>query len=183
MTLIYLVNVGANTTHQGKARSPILEDGRWHFVSFPTAADEPSQPYPETVRRYLRSKDINTTHADPCWEHHTDGNDCVNPRATALKTVKQGDMLLFSGGSCGDTAATTGTASLESVAGISWGCCVCRRLLDPGSRFSRSVSPTGSAHDAMPISSRIASGCRRIMLFFLVRRRYRRGLNALLIWR
>lgn len=97
MTSIYLVNVGANTKHQGKARSPILEDGRWHFVSFPTAPDEPSQPYPETIRPYLRSKDINTTHADPCWDDHTYGDDCANPRATALRTVKQGDMLLFWG--------------------------------------------------------------------------------------
>ena len=95
MTSIYLVNVGANTTHQGKARSPISADGRWHCVSFPTAPGEPSQPYPEAVRPYLRGKEINTTHADPCWEEHTYGDDCANPRASALKTVKPGDMLLF----------------------------------------------------------------------------------------
>lgn len=97
MKSIYLVNVGANTTHQGKARSPIFADGRWHFVSFPTAPGEPSQPYPETVRPYLRGKEINTTHADPCWEDHTYGDECANPRATALKTVRPGDMLLFWG--------------------------------------------------------------------------------------
>jgi len=36
MSLVYIINVGANTSHTGKARSPIFGDGSWVYVSFPT---------------------------------------------------------------------------------------------------------------------------------------------------
>jgi hypothetical protein len=97
MTSIYLINIGANTTHQAKARSPIFDDGSWVYVSFPTAADQPSQEYSAQARPYLRNPSIERTHADPCWDAMTYGDNCANPRAGALRTVQPGDTLLFWG--------------------------------------------------------------------------------------
>jgi ABC-type branched-subunit amino acid transport system substrate-binding protein len=39
MSKIFLVNVGANTSHASKARSPIFEDGTFVYVSFPLDED------------------------------------------------------------------------------------------------------------------------------------------------
>lgn len=97
MTSIYLINVGANMMHKDKARSPVFEDGRWHYVSFPASADEPSQEYPGHVSCYLQSEDVKSTHADPSWADCTYGDNCSNPRAGALKKVQRGDILLFWG--------------------------------------------------------------------------------------
>jgi len=97
MTSIYLINIGANTTHQAKARSPIFDAGSWVYVSFPTAADQPSQEYSAQARPYLRNASIERTHADPCWDAMTYGDNCANPRAGALRTVQPGDTLLFWG--------------------------------------------------------------------------------------
>jgi Nucleotide modification associated domain 3 len=97
MRSIYLVNVGANTMHCGEARSPIFDDGSWHYVSFPTSPGKASQKYLDDARSYLLNDSINYTHADPSWDDYTYGDNCANPRAGALKKVQRGDILLFWG--------------------------------------------------------------------------------------
>ncbi|CAK6695303.1 hypothetical protein [Synechococcus sp. CBW1107] len=97
MTSVYLVNIGANTSHSGRARSPIFEDGSWVFVSFPTSTPQPPPEYSSQALPFLRGVGPTYTHADPCWDDLTYGDDCTNPRAGALKGVIKGDILLFWG--------------------------------------------------------------------------------------
>ena len=97
MTSVYLVNIGANMSHRGRARSPIFDDGSWVFVSFPTSNPQPSPGYSCHALPFLRGVDPSYTHADPCWDDLTYGDDCANPRARALMGVKKGDILLFWG--------------------------------------------------------------------------------------
>lgn len=97
MTSVYLVNVGTNTSHGGRARSPIFADGSWVFVSYPTPNSQLSQRYSPQVRPFLRGRSAVYTHADPCWGDLSYGDECANPRALALKRVTKGDILLFWG--------------------------------------------------------------------------------------
>lgn len=97
MTSVYLVNIGANMSHKGRARSPIFADGSWVFVSYPTSTPHLSQEYPSHALPFLRGDSPPYTHADPCWDALTYGDDCANPRALALKRVTKGDILLFWG--------------------------------------------------------------------------------------
>src|SRR5438876_2819 len=39
MSKVYLINVGANTSHAPCARSPLFNDGKFEFVSFPCDAN------------------------------------------------------------------------------------------------------------------------------------------------
>ncbi len=95
MPKIYLINVGANTRHQSKARSPLFPDGSFIYVSFPDK-DWPT-PYPATMKRFVRDAGELTTHLDPDWEHLTYGDNCSNRRARALLKVQENDILLFWG--------------------------------------------------------------------------------------
>jgi len=96
MSLVYIINVGANTSHTGKARSPIFGDGSWVYVSFPTR--HPYRPgYSLDARPFIRGVSAENTHADPSWEDLSYGDNCSNPRALALKKVRNGDILLFWG--------------------------------------------------------------------------------------
>lgn len=91
MPRIYFVNVGANTTHAMRARSPIFPDNSFFFVTFPTD-DGSGQSYPLNMRRYIRDVD-SRTHLDPAGYAY--GDCCQNPRARALLNVQQNDILLF----------------------------------------------------------------------------------------
>jgi hypothetical protein len=98
MATIYLINVGANSRHRAVARSPVFDDGRFVYVSFPTrdkAAN--SSSYSGAARSYVSNPDKWRTHADPDWENLTYGHYCANPRALSLKRVCPGDTLLFWG--------------------------------------------------------------------------------------
>jgi hypothetical protein len=97
MATIYLVNVGANSSHATTARSPVFPDGRFTFVSFPTRSRDHTQIYSNAARQYVRGADDWRTHADPDWANLTYGDYCANPRAGALKKAQKGDILLFWG--------------------------------------------------------------------------------------
>jgi hypothetical protein len=101
MSRIYLVNVGANTSHAVRARSPIFKDGSFKYVSFPyRSADVSEAPaYPKDVASFVRMEKLAgwETHADPDWPRLTYGDYCRNPRAAALAKVQPGDTLLFWG--------------------------------------------------------------------------------------
>src|SRR5437868_14028056 len=97
MSKIFLVNVGANVKHQARARSPIFDNDRFIFVSFPlTEGEEPGlKPYPPAARPFTRNVGIYETHADPDWDNLTYGDYTANGRAAALKRAAPGDVLLF----------------------------------------------------------------------------------------
>ncbi len=98
MCSIYLINVGANTSHSSQARSPIF-DGSFVFVSFCTnrGEDNPT-PYAQEMLPFTSPhKDNLKTHNDPNWHDLTYGDDCSNRRAAVLKKVIPGDILLFWG--------------------------------------------------------------------------------------
>jgi Nucleotide modification associated domain 3 len=92
---IYLINVGANTSHWSKARSPIFPDGSFRFVSFPT---ELGVPYPAEMMQFTRGGgDGLRTHLDPDWTNLTYGDTLNNGRGGALRKVRVNDVLLFWG--------------------------------------------------------------------------------------
>jgi hypothetical protein len=97
VTIVYVVNVGANSGHASVARSPVFDDGGFVFVSFPTKRAERTQAYAGSARSYVRNVERHRTHADPDWVRLTYGDYCDNPRAGALKRASQGDILLFWG--------------------------------------------------------------------------------------
>jgi hypothetical protein len=97
---IYIVNVGANTNHCSRARSPIFHDGTWRYVSF--CADPDNEPHctecPEEMLPFTNPNLHNlVTHNDPDWNRLTYGDDCSAPRAAALGGVEEGDILLLWG--------------------------------------------------------------------------------------
>jgi hypothetical protein len=94
MSRVYLINVGANTSHSSIARSPIFNDAHFIFVPFPTK-DKGLRPYSTEAMPFVRVTDIHYTHADPDWENLTYGDYCKNPRALALRNVAENDTLLF----------------------------------------------------------------------------------------
>ena len=96
MAKIYLINVGANTGHSRKARSPIFSDDTWIYVSFPrTKKSEKGQPYSPETLPFVRVRPGIKTHLDPDWKGLTYGDCCKNRRARALLRVQPGDILLF----------------------------------------------------------------------------------------
>lgn len=99
MAAVYLVNVGSNMSHRNQARSPIFDGGSWVFVSYPLSDAESSQGYSCNALPFVRIRDNSPlyTHADPCWNGLSYGDNCANPRALSLKRVSKGDILLFWG--------------------------------------------------------------------------------------
>jgi hypothetical protein len=98
MAQIYLINVGANTSHGGKARGPIFPDGTWVYMPFPREkSNAKGQPFPDLTRRFVSvGRDIKC-HLDPDWQRFTYGDCCKEPRAVSLSKAKIGDILLFWG--------------------------------------------------------------------------------------
>ena len=96
MSSVYLINIGANTSHSARARSPIFADGSFVYVSFPTPTPQRCG-YSREALPFLRGVPPDHTHADPCWGDFTYGDDCRNPRASILRLVEKDDILLFWG--------------------------------------------------------------------------------------
>jgi hypothetical protein len=99
MIKIFLVNVGANTSDQSRARSPIFERGRFVYVpfSFKQRGNDGYRDYPVTTRPFIRNMHGRATHCDPDWDNYTYGDNCQNGRARALAKARAGDILLFWG--------------------------------------------------------------------------------------
>jgi len=96
MSKVYLVNVGANTSHSAVARSPIFNDGSFIFVPFPLhVGKRGTRPCPVADCPFVRKVDVRDTHSDPDWRNLTYGDHCANPRAKALLRVVEDDILLF----------------------------------------------------------------------------------------
>lgn len=97
MSRIFLINVGANSAHQSKARCPIFSDGSFVFVPFPyNHNDEDGKwPYPANAWPFTYNLRWQQTHVDPDWPHLTYGDYLLNSRAAALKSAKPNDILLF----------------------------------------------------------------------------------------
>ena len=97
MSSIYLVNIGANTSHSAKARSPIFKDGSFIYVPFPTKHPKRDSGYPPDAVPFVRNVRRRCTHPDPDWKGLSYGDKCSNPRASSLRRVAIGDILLFWG--------------------------------------------------------------------------------------
>jgi hypothetical protein len=96
MAKIYLINVGANTSHERRARSPIFPDGTWIYVPFPRGTpDQEGQRFPDLTRPYVDVQEGIKCHCDPDWDRLTYGDCCNEPRAKSLLKVQKGDILLF----------------------------------------------------------------------------------------
>ncbi|HEX5760646.1 MAG TPA: hypothetical protein VF121_15775 [Thermoanaerobaculia bacterium] len=95
MSRVYLVNVGANTRHSGRARSPLFPDGSFKYVPFPQPG-ELSRPCNAEAAKYFRDEIYaQETHDDPDWQNLTYGDNCRNGRAAALRRAEVGNVLLF----------------------------------------------------------------------------------------
>src|SRR5207249_10609195 len=94
MAKIYLINVGANTGHSGKARSPVFPDGTWIYVPFPQNGGR-GQPFPRRACPVLPVPPGTKSPLDPDWKALTYGDCCKKPRARALSSVQRGAILLF----------------------------------------------------------------------------------------
>jgi Nucleotide modification associated domain 3 len=99
MAKIYLINVGANTSHSSKVRSPIfLDDLSWIYLAFPRInKNEDGQAYPSSTQPYQRVANGIKCHLDPDWDGLTYGDSCYEPRSKSLLRVKENDVLLFWG--------------------------------------------------------------------------------------
>ena len=96
MPRIFLINVGANSAHRSRARSPLFADGSFVFVPFPHDGDDDGAwPFPANAWPFTYNLRWHQTHVDPDWPELTYGDYVVNPRAAALKTVEPNDILLF----------------------------------------------------------------------------------------
>lgn len=96
MTRIFLINVGANLSHQGRARCPLFPDGTFVYVPFPLDGDEGGRwPYPTNAWPFTYNLRWHQTHVDPDWPYLTYGDYFSNPRAAALHTLVPHDILLF----------------------------------------------------------------------------------------
>jgi Nucleotide modification associated domain 3 len=92
---IFLINVGANTAHSSKARSPLFPNGEFMFIPFPDPYC--SDFYTRNAWPFVCDPESLTTHADPDWRNLTYGDNCHNRRAKALLGVERGHILLFWG--------------------------------------------------------------------------------------
>lgn len=96
MSKIYLINVGANSSHQSQARCPIRSDGTFVYVPFPFSDDEyGTRPYPSEAWKFTNGIKRDQTHADPDWKNLTYGDYVANARAASLRNVCPNDILLF----------------------------------------------------------------------------------------
>jgi hypothetical protein len=95
MAKIYLINVGANSAHAAKARSPVFVDSGniFEFVAFPDKGCV--QRYPKHLWHLVRPAWRSNCHLDPDWADVTYGDNCFNRRARALLSVRRDDILLF----------------------------------------------------------------------------------------
>lgn len=65
---IFLVNVGANVSHQSYAKSPLFSDGGFVYVPFPNLdGKREARPYPTIAWPFTKNLDRKQTHADPDW--------------------------------------------------------------------------------------------------------------------
>jgi hypothetical protein len=106
---IYLINVGANSRHQSRARSPLFVDKHPQFhsdflyVSFYCAAnsDTARAEYPASCQSFLNPRHLGAVkrfaHVDPDWENLTYGDCCDEPRGATLKNARVNDIFLFWG--------------------------------------------------------------------------------------
>ncbi|SRR6266404_1418948 len=96
MTKIYFINVGANTSHEGRARGPILSDGSGTYVPFPRDKEhEHGQDFPDLAMPCIRVPSGLKCHLDPDWDRLTYGDSCHEPRGRSLLKTQKGDILLF----------------------------------------------------------------------------------------
>lgn len=153
---IYLANVGVNTEHS--FTSPIFEDNTFEFLPIPEDLNSDS---PHAVRyRDLRSyydpdrnlcpyiphRFWNTVcHNDPEFETFTYGDICDDvPRASALKKLKSGDILLFLAGlECYIGSKRTGRYGFYLIGGLQIDS-VIRTMTQPpdgckGNRFAKNA--------------------------------------------
>ncbi len=95
MTRLFLINIGANSSHRASARCPLFPDGSFVYVPFPLDDDNGTYPYPTEAWPFTNGLSWYQTHADPDWENLTYGDYFLNPRAAALLTAGPSDILLF----------------------------------------------------------------------------------------
>lgn len=89
---VYLINIGANTGHAPRVRSPRFKDGSFVYVPFPEQPGPDARSMPPDALPFCRP-DILHAHDDPDWEHLTYGDRCTNGRAAALRNARPGDTL------------------------------------------------------------------------------------------
>jgi Nucleotide modification associated domain 3 len=96
MSKIFLINVGANTSHENRARSPILRNDTWTYVPFPRDKEsEHGEDYPDSAAQCVRVPNGLKCHLDPDWDRLTYGDSCHEPPGRSLLKVQDGDILLF----------------------------------------------------------------------------------------
>lgn len=106
---IYLINVGANTSHEGKAKSPLFvtvsanRDRNFCYVPFFSTGSPnlATSEYPRDCVPFLnpphRASIAGSAHVDPDWENLTYGDCCDEPRGATLRNARGNDILLFWG--------------------------------------------------------------------------------------
>ncbi len=106
---IYLINVGANSSHQSRARSPLFVNqiqrhrSNFLYVSFYCAAgsDTARTEYPARCQSFLNPRHLGDikrlAHVDPDWANLTYGDCCDEPRGATLKNARVNDIFLFWG--------------------------------------------------------------------------------------
>ena len=144
---IYLINVGANSRHQSRARSPIFVGQTSHrrpnfrYVPFygVNHTNLATKAYPTSCHPFLnpnRIADIlKFAHADPDWENLTYGDNCVEPRGAALKNAQTNDIFLF-WGALFENSATDWQGFTGAKGWYLFGCLRIQHVLTQGSRLS-----------------------------------------------
>jgi hypothetical protein len=106
---IYLINVGANSSHQCRARSPLFVGERpqlpsnFLYVSFycTTNSETARTEYPADCQSFLNPRYFREVkqfaHVDPDWKNLTYGDCCDQLRGAALKNARLNDIFLFWG--------------------------------------------------------------------------------------
>ena len=106
---VYLINVGANSYHESRARSPLFCNGNsevssnFHYVPFYSATDPnlSTREYPECCQSFLNPRHVGDikrfAHVDPDWDNLTYGDCCDEPRGATLKNARINDIFLFWG--------------------------------------------------------------------------------------
>ena len=106
---IYLINVGANSSHESRARSPLFvnnpQQHQSNFLYVPFyCANKPelaTKEYPASCQSFLNPRHLDGVkrfaHVDPDWENLTYGDCCDEPRGATLKNARVNDIFLFWG--------------------------------------------------------------------------------------
>ncbi len=95
MPRIFLINVGANSSHLNNARCPLFPDGTFVFVPFPLDDNVGNWAFPTNAWPFTNGIGWHQTHYDPDWPNLTYGDYILNPRAASLASVQPSDILLF----------------------------------------------------------------------------------------